>query len=141
MNFYKEFFKICFEISFSFFIIIFGYNIWNTFDLNSYQTAKYYENNKELDLLIDENKLYIHNLSDKDNTAKLVLKTNKEDISDNIVINFNNEKYYIKDLECKKDEYYCYYIINNIELNGYETKEFNYNIINDNINYEIVATI
>ena len=109
--------------------------------MNSYQTAKYYENNKELDLLIDENKLYIHNLSDKDNTAKLVLKTNKEDISDNIVINFNNEKYYIKDLECKKDEYYCYYIINNIELNGYETKEFNYNIINDNINYEIVATI
>ena len=53
MNFYKEFFKLTFEIIFAIYIIFFGYIIWDNFDLSNYETAKYYDNIKEVELVIN----------------------------------------------------------------------------------------
>ena len=143
MNFYKEFFKISFEISFAVFIMIFGYNIWNTFDQTSYEIAKYYENNKEFELYVNEDisKLYLHNISDDLSCAKLLLKTSKDN-NTSFKIVLDNITYDINDLEIIEDNYFNYYKINEIDLNGYETKELDYKVENENqINFELVATI
>lgn len=157
MNFYKEFFLITLEISFAIFLIIFGYAIWDNFDQTSYNTAKYYDNNQKFEILLEDNeelitfyekentidysKLYLHNISDKNNNTLLTFKINKNNtiLKDNVIVKINENYYDINKLNYKEDEIYCYFIINNIEFKGYETKEYNIklllkNKINENIN-------
>lgn len=149
---------MCFAI----FIIIFGYAIWNNFDQTNYNTAKYYDNTKEVEIYIEDSKnyitllnnelnsestkFYLHNISDKNNNTNLLFKTDKNtNIKNNITLKINNNYYFLKELECIEDDNYCYYKINDINLKGYETKEYDFKIIlnniDKNINYELVTNI
>ena len=162
MEFYKDFFLITLEMCFAIFIIIFGYAIWNNFDQINYNTAKYYDNTKEVEIYIEDSKnyitllnnelnsestkFYLHNISDKNNNTNLLFKIDKNtNIKNNITLKINNNYYFLKDLGCIEDDNYCYYKINNINLKGYETKEYDFKIILDNIdkniNYELVTNI
>ena len=155
MNFYKEFFLVTLEIAFAIFIIIFVYAIWDNFDLTDYHTAKYYDNveqyeiflednDKSISLLSNENtteytKLYLHNISDKNNNTLLTLKVEKENkmLINNTIIKIDNEFYEINKLDYKEDDNYFYFIIENLDFNGYETKEYNVKVLmkeNDDIN-------
>lgn len=165
MNFYREFLLITLEMCFAIFIAIFGYVIWDNFDQTEYEEAKYYENIKEFQLYMEDNdsyitliddeekskptKLYLHNISDKDDNIKLSFKINKEDtyLKTNTIIKINNNYYDISKSECLEDETYCYFIIESIDFKGYETKEFDVKILlknnstNEQINYEFITTI
>lgn len=134
MSFYKELFNILLEISFSIFIIIFGYNIWNNFDLTDYNAAKYYDDIKEVQIFYESNTdkgysnnnsvISIHNISDKTNNKDVILKLNKDNKLDNILLDINQKKYNLNDLYLKEDEIYKYYLIDNSVLEGYETKTY-----------------
>lgn len=164
MSFYKEFFLITIEISFAIFLIIFGYAIWDNFDQTEYITAKYYDNIKDFEIYIENNnsyvalkndennieytKLFLHNISDKDNITKLSFKINKDNyLKNNTTINIDNQYYELKKLDYFEDEYFYYYIIEDIKFKGYETKTYNIKILLDNydyyhnINYEFVVNI
>ena len=155
MNFYREFILTTLEIALAVFIIIFGYTVWDNFDLTDYDTAKYYDNveqyevflednDKSISLLSNENtteytKLYLHNISDKNNITLLTLKVEKENkmLINNTIIKIDNEFYEINKLDYKEDDNYFYFIIENLDFNGYETKEYNVKVLmkeNDDIN-------
>ena len=155
MNFYREFILTTLEIALAVFIIIFGYAIWDNFDLTDYHTAKYYDNveqyevflednDKSISLLSNENtteytKLYLHNISDKNNNTLLTLKVDKENtlLINNTIIKIDNEFYEINKLDYKEDDNYLYFIIGNLDFNGYETKEYNVKVLikeNNDIN-------
>lgn len=165
MNFYKEFFLITFEIAFAIFMIIFGYTIWDNFDKSKYNTAKYYDNieyydiyledtNNNISLLTEENnteyaKLYLHNISDKNNNTLLTFKINKENknLINNTIIKIEDKYYEINKLNYKEDEIYYYFILEYISFNSYETKEYDIKVllkeeqynINNYIDYEFVT--
>lgn len=166
MNFYKEFFLITLEICFAIFIIIFGYAIWDNFDQSEYNTAKYYDNINEFELYIEDNdsyitlideekqseptKLYLHNISDKNNNTKLSFKINKDNkyLKNNAIINIDNNYYELNNLEFIEDDCSYYFIIDDIDFEGYETKEYSIKILlknnysnNESINYEFVTTL
>lgn len=165
MNFYKDFFLTTFEIAFAIFMIIFGYTIWDNFDKSEYNTAKYYDNieyydiylediNNNISLLTEENnteyaKLYLHNISDKNNNTLLTFKINKENTNliNNTIIKIEDKYYEINKLNYKEDEIYYYFILENISFNSYETKEYDIKVllkeeqynINNYIDYEFVT--
>lgn len=164
MNFYKEFILSSIEIALAVFIMIFGYAIWDNFDLIDYNTAKYYDNieyyevyledTNNVSLLENENntdysKLYLHNISDKNNNTLLTFKIDKENknLINNVIIKIDNKYYEINKLDYKEDENFYYYIIENIDFNSYETKEYNIKIllkenqynINEYLNYEFIT--
>lgn len=167
MNFYKEFFLTTLEICIAIFLIIFGYEVWDNFDQTEYNTAKYYDNINEFEIYmedtqnyisfieneknIESTKLYLHNISKNKNITKLILKTYKNDnyIKNNVTIKINDKYYELKKLTCIEDDIFCYLIIDNIEFKGYETKEYdvkilfnnNYDLKNENINYEFIAQV
>lgn len=147
MNFYKEFILITLEIAFSIFIMIFGYTIWDNFDQTNYNTAKYYDNieyyeiyledtGEDISLLKEENnteyaKLYLHNISNKNNNTLLTFKINKENTNliNNTIIKIEDKYYEINKLNYKEDENYYYFILENINFNSYETKEYNIKVL------------
>lgn len=166
MNFYKEFILSTLEIALAVFIIIFGYAIWDNFDLTDYNTAKYYDNieyyeiyledsKDNISLLTEENnveytKLYLHNVSEKNNDTLLTFKIDKENIIliNNAIIKIENNYYDINKLDYKEDENYYYFIIEDVDFNGYETKEYNVKVllkeklennINEYLTYEFVT--
>lgn len=164
MEFYKEFFAITIEICFAIFIIIFGGTLWNTFDFSDYNTASYYANSKEFDMHIDEGNyigllnneqevtytnLYLHNMSGKRNINNLLIKISKDNdsLKNNTIIKINENYYELNNLECIEDDYFYYFKIENIDFNGYETKEYKLkillkeNINNEYLNYEFMTNL
>lgn len=142
MNLYRELFYLLTEISFSIFIIIFGYYIWDNFDQTDYNIAKYYDNTKEVELvyessidngLINNNTVVsIHNISDKLNSKDVILKINKNNSLDNLKIGINDDNYNLSDLFINNDDLYNYYLIENANLSGYETRVYFIDFISDN---------
>lgn len=128
----NEIFYIISEILFAIFIIIFGYYIWDGFDQTDYNIAKYYDNTKEVDLVYESNMdngyvgnnivLSIHNISDKLNNKEIIFKLNKNSDLNNIMI--NDTIYSLSDNYINSDDNYNYYLIENINLKGYETKVY-----------------
>lgn len=164
METYKEFFLITLEMCFAIFVAIFGYTLWDNFDQTEYELAKYYDNTNEYDIYLENNnnyisllseensidstKLYLHNISDKENITKLSFKISKENeyLKDIAIINIDDKYYELNKLECISDDYFYYFVIDNINFLGYETKEYNIKILlKDNINkklsYEFVAYV
>ena len=70
MNFYKELTYLLLEIIFCIFIIIFGYIIWNNYDISNYYIAKSYANTKKV-------------IIDIDDTENIVLSNNENDVESN----------------------------------------------------------
>ena len=139
----KEFFDIIFEMCIAIFIIIFGYAIWDNFDLNNYKTAILNDNTKNIEILNENNTLYVHNISKNNNETKLMIKVDKNVLinTEEFILEINNETYNLKELDCGSDEKYNYYDLYNIDFNSYETKNYNYNIIKsdkDLIEYEFI---
>ena len=132
MNIYKEIFYLISEICLSILIIIFGYLIWDNFDQTNYNTAKYYDNTNEVQIAFESNIdkdiknnnsiVSIHNVSDKINNKDLILKISKENNLNNIILNINTINHNLHDLYIKSDSVYNYYLIENTNLKGYETK-------------------
>lgn len=164
MDFYKEFFYITIEICLAIFVIIFGSALWYNFDFNDYNTASHYENTREFDMYIDEEDyvgllknehninytiLYLHNMSDKKNINNLLFKISKnnDNLKNNIIININDNYYDLKELKCLKDDFFYYFIIDELDFDAYETKEYKIkillkeNINNEYINYEFMTNI
>lgn len=145
MNFYKKFLKYTLEICMSIFIIMFGYTLWNNFDNTNYMIAKSNSNLNEVQVYLDENKLYLHNISKNKNKKKLCIKIDKEDNTfiDNTKIIIDDKVYNLTDYKTIEDEYYKYIILNNLDFNSYETKEYNVAIDTKitNYNYEFTTTI
>ena len=145
MNFYKEFLKYTLEICMSIFIIMFGYTLWNNFDNTNYMIAKSNSNLNEVQVYLDENKLYLHNISKNKNKNKLCIKIDKEDNTfiDSTKIIIDDKVYNLSDYKTIEDEYYKYIILNNLDFNSYETKEYNVAIDTriTNYNYEFTTTI
>ena len=155
MNMFKEVCYLITEIVFAIFIIIFGYFIWDNFDQTDYNTAKYYDNTKEVDLVYESNidngiinnntVVSIHNISNKLNNKDVILKINKDNNLDNLKIDVNKEEKSLNDLYISNDDVYNYYLIENTNLKGYETKVYfidfklsNNNLLND---YEFITEI
>lgn len=148
MNFYKELFYILFEMFFSVFIIIFGYFIWDNFDKTEYQIAKYYDNIKTVELVYESNidkgiqnnntVVSVHNISNKINAKDIILKINKNNKLDDIKLDINKKNYSLDDLYIREDNIYNYYLIENINLIGYETKTYyiDFELNNDNLLYD-----
>ena len=165
MSFHKELSYLIFEICFCIFVIVLGYIIWNNFDASNYEIAKSYANTKEIILDIDDcenivvsdnendvesNMLYLHNISGKNNNAKLMLKIDKNNtlFKDNTILKIDNNYYILNDLEFTNDNNYIYIIIDEFIFDSYETKELEIKIltkekINSNIgeylNYEFIT--
>jgi len=140
----KDIFIYISEILLSLFLIIFSYYVWSGIDQTDYNTAKYYDNIKEVQLVydsaIDNNNvgnnivLSIHNISNKKNNKDILFKINKNVILDNVIINSNN--YNLSDIYYKEDEIYNYYLIEKAQLNGYETRVYFVDLISDNSIYD-----
>ena len=142
MNIYKETIYLLSQICFSILIIVFSYYLWSNFDQTSYNIAKYYDNTKEVQITFESNvdKGYqnnnsivsVHNVSDKLNNKDIILKINKENNLNNIKLDINTINYNLNDLFITSDDIYNYYLIENIDLNGYETKTYFIDFILDN---------
>lgn len=165
MEFIKEFFLIMLEMAFAIFIIIFGYAIWDNFDLTNYNTAKYYDDAKDIEMYLEDDKnyisslnnednseyakLYLHNISNENNTKKLFFKISKDNIymKENAVLNINNNYFELNNLEYIEEDYFYNFIIDDINLDSYETKKLYIKIllkeevIKENINYEFTTII
>lgn len=155
MNKWKEILYLISEICFSILIIIFGYYIWDNFDQTNYNIAKYYDNIKEVQLVFESNVdkgfknnnsvVSIHNVSDKINNKDIILKINKENYLNNVKLDINTINYNLNELFINSDEVYNYYLIENINLNGYETKTYFIDfIIENNIllnDYEFITEL
>lgn len=168
MDFYKEFILTTLEICLAIFIIIFGYAIWDNFDLTNYNTAKYYNTTKNFEVIIEDfddtiaipnneediksSKLYLHNISGKENKTQLAFKIKKDNyiLKNNAIIKIDNHYFDINKSDYKEDEHYYYFIIDDVSFNGYETKEYDIKVIlkdnlneniNEYLNYEFVAYI
>ena len=113
------------------------------FDLNNYKTAILNDNTKNIEILNENNTLYVHNISKNNNETKLMIKVDKNVLinTEEFILEINNETYNLKELDCGSDEKYNYYDLYNIDFNSYETKNYNYNIIKsdkDLIEYEFI---
>ena len=147
---FKEIFSIIFEILFSIFIIIIGYFIWDNFDQTDYKTAQYYDNIKDVDLIYESDAdnniegnnvvVSIHNISDELNNKNVILKINKE--SNFSYIKINNSYYNLNEIFMSNDDLYNYYLIENVDLDGYETKVYYIDMIDNSFtDYEFVTEL
>ena len=153
MNLTKEIVYTVLEILLCFIIIVFGYYIWNNFDLSSLEIAKSYSNYKEVLVDIDDidniavlgnenfansNTIYLHNTSSINNNVKLILKINKDNVlfKENTILKIDNN--------------YIYIIIDNYDFNSYETKELKLKILlkeevsqnlGEYLNYEFITQV
>ena len=167
MNLTKEIVYTVLEILLCFIIIVFGYYIWNNFDLSSLEIAKSYSNYKEVLVDIDDidniavlgnenfansNTIYLHNTSSINNNVKLILKINKDNVlfKENTILKIDNNYYNLKELDYKIDNNYIYIIIDNYDFNSYETKELKLKILlkeevsqnlGEYLNYEFITQV
>lgn len=142
MGFYKEFLLIVFEMCISIFVVVFGYAIWDNFDLNNYNVANTNDKIKFVEQLEENNVLYLHNVSKNENRIDLTFKVDKNQFNkkDNIILNFNNKEYNLESLSYVEDNDYYYFDIDSINFTSYETKEYNFNVINDDLlDYEFIT--
>lgn len=140
----KEAIYITLEISVAIFIIIFGYAIWDNFDLSTHEIAKTNNSTNEVEILTEENNLYVHNIGKTNNNVKLMIKIDKNVLSNtkNMILELDNKQYNLKELNCGSDEYYNYYDLYYIDFKSYETKNYEFNIIKDSdtlIEYEFIT--
>jgi len=134
------------EMCIAVFLIIYGYAIWDNFDVTDYNIAKINDKTNEVEMITknidNNNKLFIHNIGKNDNVVNIQIKIDKEQLinNENIILIFNNKKYNLNKLDYGEDnKYYCYFL-ENIELKKYETKEYIFSITNDQIkNYEFIS--
>ena len=167
MNVKKEIRYLLFEIILCLFIILFGYYIWNNFDMESFIIAKSYENKEGIILdindtenivlsnneeLVEPNLLYLHNISGNDNTSKLIIKISKENtlFKNNTIIKIGDKYYNLGDLEYYTDNSYSYITLDEFNFDAYETKELSVKLITKNevntdiynyLNYEFITEI
>lgn len=142
MNFYRELVKITVEIWMAIFIIIFGYAIWDNFNVTDYNMAKLNDKTREVLISDDNNILSLHNVGKVDNDFKLFLKINKNNYSNNIDFIYDNKSINLDDFLIDEDSKYYYFNVDYIKFIPYETKEFSYKLLsNDVIDYEFVNTI
>lgn len=142
MNFYRELVKITVEIWMAIFIIIFGYAIWDNFNVNDYNMAKLNDKTREVLISDNNNILFLHNVGKVDNDFKLFLKINKNNYSNNIDFIYDNKSINLDDFLIDEDSKYYYFNVDDIKFIPYETKEFSYKLLsNDVIDYEFVNTI
>lgn len=142
MNFYIELVKITVEIWMAIFIIIFGYAIWDNFNVTDYNMAKLNDKTREVLISDDNNILSLHNVGKVDNDFKLFLKINKNNYSNNIDFIYDNKSINLDDFLIDEDSEYYYFNVDDIKSIPYETKEFSYKLLsNDVIDYEFVNTI
>lgn len=139
----KEIFYIMVELCIAIFIIIFGYAIWDNFDLSNYEQALINDNTKGVEILTEDNILFVHNIASTKNKTKLMIKVDKNVLinTEKFILEINDKTYNLKELDCGSDEKYNYYDLYNIDFNSYETKNYNYNIIKsdkDLIEYEFI---
>lgn len=140
----NELFYIISEILFAIFIIVFGYYIWSGFDQTDYNIAKHYDNTREVDLVYESNHdkgyvgnnviVSVHNISDKLNNKEIIFKLNKNVNLDTIKI--NESVYSLKDIYINNDENYNYYLIEDADLYGYETRVYFIDLLTDNDLYD-----
>ena len=146
----NEIFYILSEIIFCIIIIIFSYYIWDNFDLTQYNIAKYYDNTKEVEIVYESDAdkgylgnnvvLSVHNISNKLNNKNVIFKLSKNIILNDIMI--NNKLYNLNDIYISDDEFYNYFLIENINLDSYETKVYFIDLIDNNIyDYEFITEI
>lgn len=137
MDFFREFMDITLEICLAIFIIIFGYAIWNSFNFFDYQAANIGDNIKEVEVMIDNNILYLHNIAKSDNDVNLLFKIRTNDIneSNSFILEIQNKKYNLKKIERGIDKEYNYYTIDNINFKKYETKDYKFKILRDTENF------
>ena len=165
MNLRREIYYLILEILFSIFVIFFGYYILNNFDKSSIDIAKSYSNTKQIAINLEDNDtilsnneeeinantLYLHNISSKNNAAKLLIKINKSNdlFKTNTILKINNNYYNLEDMDYFLDDNYIYIIIKKIAFDGYETKELNIklltkekvNNVSEYLNYEFVTKV
>ena len=139
----REYILIILEMSIAIFLIIFGYAIWNNYDLTKHNIAIESDNTKKVEILNENSTLYVHNVSKKDNNIKLMIKVDKNILfnTEKFILEINNETYNLKELDYGCDEKYNYYDLYRINFNKYETKNYTFNInsSNDLTEYEFVT--
>ena len=149
MSFNRQILGILFEIMFCIIIIVLGYYVWDNIDQTDYNVAKYYDNTKDVDLIYESDAdngvlgsnvvVSIHNISDEFNNKNLVLKLDKNYSYTYIII--NNTYYDLTDLYMSSDELYNYYLIENIDFEGYETKVYFIDMNDCNSEYEFLTEL
>lgn len=140
----KYIFSLIFEIILCSIIIFITYILWDNFDQTNYNIAKYYDNTKEVDLIYESNidngysgnnvVLSLHNISDKNNDKDIIFKINKDTYIEYLKV--NEVDYYLCDKLINEDKTYKYYLIDNVKLEGYETKIYYVNLITNNNIYD-----
>lgn len=167
MNLKKEIAYLIFEIIICTFIIIFGYYLWNNYDLSSLEIAKSYSDYQKVIVDIDDannivlsnneddietNTLYLHNISNTNNSANLILKIDKDNelFKNNTILKIDNNYYNLTNLHSIIKDNYMFIIIEDYTFDSYETKKLEVKIItkekpNQNIaeylNYEFITQI
>lgn len=139
-----EIFYIITEIFFAIFIILFGSYIWDGFDQTDYKIAKYYDKTREVDLIYESNMdngyvgnnivVSVHNISDKINNKEVIFKLNKTINLNSIKI--NQSVYNLNDIFMVNDENYNYYLIENANLEGYETRVYFIDLLSEDTLYD-----
>ena len=155
MNIKKEIRYLIFEIILCVFIILFGFYLWNNFDMESFLIAKSYENKEGIILditdtdnivlsnnedIIEPNILYLHNISGNNNTSKLIVKINKNNelFKNNTILKIDDNYYVLNDLDYYNDKDYTYIILDEFTFDGYETKELSVKLLTkDKVNTDI----
>ena len=141
---FRDIFSIVLEMLFSIFIIIFGYYIWDGFDQTDYETAKYFDNIKDVEIVYESNidngyegnnmVVSVHNISDKNNKKDIILKLNRDSQVNNLKI--NNVSKNLNEIFINSDDFYNYYLIENAKLDGYETKIYFVDVESDKFIYD-----
>ena len=156
MNLKKEITYLVFEIIICLLVIVFGYHIWNNFNLSNYEIAKSYADTREVIVAledtnnivisndensIEDNILYLHNISGKENYTKLVLKLNKENelFKNNTIIKIDSKYYILSELDYIMDDSYVYITIDKYHFNEYETKELKFKLLSKDSKIDITS--
>ena len=140
----KELFYIISEMFLVICVMFLSYKLWDNFDQTDYSIAKYYDNTKEVDLVYESNNenglvgnnivVSVHNISDKKNNKDIIFKLNKNIALENIKI--NEQIYNLKDIYIEEDQDYNYFLIDNINLKGYETRVYFIDLISEDNLYD-----
>lgn len=144
MNLYKDCILITLEICIAIFIAIFGYSVWDNYNINNYYLAKENDNIKEVQIDIKDNTLYTHNMSKNNNKISLILKIEKSEFDKNKDIELIVDDYNINlhNKIKKSDNKYYYFNIKDINYNSFETKKNKFEIRNaDLLNYEFLTEL
>lgn len=88
-------------------------------------------------------------MSNENNNKKLIFKISKDNnyIKENAILNINNNYFELNKLEYFEEDYFYNIILDDINLESYETKELYVKIllkdkvIKENINYEFTTII